>query len=40
LEEIQQHKEELHYREVWLQTLLEETQRELKFIDLINSESN
>jgi hypothetical protein len=36
VEEIQHHIEDLRYREVWLQTLLEETQRELKFITVVS----
>lgn len=35
LEEIQQRKEQLQYRQVWLQAILEETQREIKFISPI-----
>jgi hypothetical protein len=32
LSEIQQRKDQLQYRQVWLQAILEETQREIKFI--------
>lgn len=35
LEEIQQRKDQLQYRQVWLQAILEETQREIKFISPI-----
>ena len=35
LEEIQQHKEEVEYREAWLKALMEETQRELNFLTVI-----
>lgn len=35
LEEIQQRKEQLQYRQVWLQAILEETQREIKLISPI-----
>ncbi|MGB5962873.1 MAG: hypothetical protein WBG73_19705 [Coleofasciculaceae cyanobacterium] len=35
LAEIQQRKEQLQYRQVWLQAILEETQREIKFISPI-----
>ena len=35
LEEIKQHKEEVEYRELWLQALIEETERELSFLDLM-----
>jgi outer membrane murein-binding lipoprotein Lpp len=35
LEEIQQRKDQLQYRQVWLQAILEETQREIKLISPI-----
>lgn len=35
LEEIQRHKDDLHYRKVWLEALLDETHREIEFIDSI-----
>lgn len=35
IEEIQQHKEEVEYREIWLQALIEETERELSFLNLM-----
>lgn len=35
LEEMQQHKDDLLYREVWLQALMDDTQRELKFLSLL-----
>jgi methyl-accepting chemotaxis protein len=35
LEDIQRHKDEVEYREVWLKSLWEETQRELKFLALV-----
>lgn len=35
LEEIQQRKEQLQYRQVWLQAILEETQREIKLLSPI-----
>lgn len=42
LEEIQQHKNDLEYRKLWLQALMEETQKELKFLALLiqNAEQN
>lgn len=39
LEEIQQRKEELQYRQVWLRALLDETQRELEVLSLIGQTS-
>lgn len=35
LEEIQQHKDELEYRKSWLLALIEETQRELNYLNLL-----
>lgn len=35
LEELQQHKNELEYRKSWLQALMEETQRELNYLNLL-----
>lgn len=35
LEELQQHKDELEYRQLWLQAILEETHRELNFLALL-----
>ncbi|HAA26976.1 MAG TPA: hypothetical protein DCE56_03925 [Cyanobacteria bacterium UBA8553] len=35
LEELQQRKEELQYRQVWLQALQDETSRELQFLSLV-----
>ncbi len=40
LEELQQRKEELQYRQVWLRALQDETSRELQFLSLIGQPAN
>lgn len=40
LEELQQRKEELQYRQVWLRALQDETSRELQFLSLIGQPTN
>lgn len=40
LEELQQRKEELQYRQVWLRALQDETSRELQFLSLVGQPTN